>query len=113
MRHVEPHGGIVRSVTRFLIERAHGRASSYDVSDIGANIVARWQSMHDLYKIGATSLVNVGVPLAAGCGPVAAAPAARTLTAATATILNTRAKRIGLPFAVFAAPTVDEPADSG
>ena len=44
----DPHGGIVRSVTRRLIERTHGRASSYDVSDIGANIVARWHSMHDL-----------------------------------------------------------------
>ena len=44
----EPHGGIVRCVTRCLIERSHGRASSYDVSDIGANIVARWHSMQDL-----------------------------------------------------------------
>src|SRR5215467_11475763 len=44
----DPHGGIVRSVIRFLIERSHGRASSYDVSDIGANIVARWHSIHDL-----------------------------------------------------------------
>src|SRR5262245_59400722 len=44
----EPHGGIVRAETRCLIERSHGRASSYDVNDIGANIVARWHSMQDL-----------------------------------------------------------------
>jgi hypothetical protein len=43
-----PHGGIVLAITRCLIERSHGRASSNDVSDIGANIVARWHSMHDL-----------------------------------------------------------------
>src|SRR5262245_34144999 len=61
----EPHGGIVFAETRCLIDRSHGRASSYVVSDIGANIVARWHSTHDLYKIGATSLVNVGVVLSA------------------------------------------------
>src|SRR6476646_1004712 len=44
----EPHGGIVCAVTRCLIERSHGRASSYDVNENGANIVARWHSMHDL-----------------------------------------------------------------
>ena len=30
------HGGISRFVTRVLIERAHGRTSSNDSSDIGA-----------------------------------------------------------------------------
>ena len=44
----DPQGGIVFAETRCLIERSHGRASSYEVSDIGANIVARWHSMHDL-----------------------------------------------------------------
>ena len=44
----EPQGGIVLSVTRRRMERTHGRASSNDVSDIGANIVVRWHSMHDL-----------------------------------------------------------------
>ena len=44
----DPHGGIVFSVTRRLIERSHGRASSNNVSDIGANIVGRWHSMHGL-----------------------------------------------------------------
>ena len=34
-----PHGGMVRVETRCLIDRAHGRASSYFTSDIGANIV--------------------------------------------------------------------------
>src|SRR5262245_23425917 len=37
----DPHGGIVRAVTRVLIARSHGRASSYDVNENGANIVAR------------------------------------------------------------------------
>jgi hypothetical protein len=44
----DPQGGMVRAVTRVLIARRYGRASSYVVSDIGANIVARWHSMHDL-----------------------------------------------------------------
>jgi len=30
------HGGIWRVSTRFLIDRAHGRVSSYVMSDIGA-----------------------------------------------------------------------------
>jgi hypothetical protein len=44
----EPHGGIVRAWTRCLIARSHGRASSYDVNENGANIDARWHSMQDL-----------------------------------------------------------------
>ena len=39
-----PHGGIARETTRCLIDFAQGRASSYDISDIGANIVGRWHS---------------------------------------------------------------------
>jgi hypothetical protein len=42
-----------------LIARAYGRASSYVMSDIGANIVGRWHSAQLLYMIGATSLVKV------------------------------------------------------
>ncbi|MND00672.1 hypothetical protein D3C83_193700 [compost metagenome] len=36
-----PQGGMVRAATRVRIARAHGRASSYFTSDIGANIVGR------------------------------------------------------------------------
>src|SRR6185369_16235159 len=54
-----PHGGIVRAVTRCLMARAHGRASSKVINDIGANIVGRWHSTQLLYRIGATSLVKV------------------------------------------------------
>ena len=39
--------------------RAHGRASSNVINDIGANIVGRWHSTQLLYRIGATSLVKV------------------------------------------------------
>src|SRR5471032_201142 len=53
------HGGICRASTRCLIERAHGRASSYVSSDIGAMEPGRWQFWQDFWKIGATSLVNV------------------------------------------------------
>jgi hypothetical protein len=58
-----PHGGIAPETTRCLIDRAHGRASSNVVSDIGANIVGRWHSTQLLLKIGATSFVNVGAAL--------------------------------------------------
>src|SRR5687768_9520987 len=41
-----PQGGMVRVATRLRIDFAHGRASSYLISDIGANIVGRWHSTH-------------------------------------------------------------------
>ena len=55
-----PQGGISRATTLVLIAFAHGRASSYDSSDIGATSPGRWQFAHLLYMIGATSLANVG-----------------------------------------------------
>src|SRR5918993_5493170 len=61
-----PHGGISRATTLALIALAHGRASSYDSSDIGATSPGRWQFAHLLYMIGATSLANVGTAGAAG-----------------------------------------------
>ena len=61
-----PHGGISRATTLVLIAFAHGRASSYDSSDIGATSPGRWQFAHLLYMIGATSLANVGAACAAG-----------------------------------------------
>src|SRR5262245_15355481 len=42
------HGGISRFVTRLLIDCAHGRASLYVSSDIGAISSGRWQRTHDL-----------------------------------------------------------------
>ena len=61
-----PQGGISRDTTFALIALAHGRASSYDSSDIGATSPGRWQLAHFLYMIGATSLANVGAPAEAG-----------------------------------------------
>ena len=37
------HGGISRETTFALMARAHGRASRYDSSDIGATWFGRWQ----------------------------------------------------------------------
>ncbi len=53
------HGGIWRVATRSLIDRAHGRASWYVTSDIGAIEPGSWHDWHLAWKIGATSLVNV------------------------------------------------------
>src|SRR6516225_1169598 len=55
------HGGICRVETRARIDRAHGRTSSYVMSDIGAMEFGRWQTSHFRWQIGATSRVNVGV----------------------------------------------------
>src|SRR3954451_19191687 len=61
------HGGIWRDATRVLMARAHGRASSYVISDIGAIEFGRWQASHFSWKMGATSLVNVTSPVPAAC----------------------------------------------
>src|SRR5262245_15004099 len=55
------HGGIWRSETRALIERAQGRASSKVVSGIGAIESTLWQASHFSWKMGAMSFVNVGL----------------------------------------------------
>src|SRR6201996_1788504 len=81
-----PHGGIARDTTLVLMARAHGRASSNVVSDIGANIVGRWHSTQLLLKIGATSLLNVGVGLASA----ARAADGRTIRAARMRFLMAR-----------------------
>src|SRR5262249_13775955 len=54
-------GGIWCSMTRVLIERAHGRVSANVISDIGAIEFGRWHASHLSWKIGAMSLVKVGV----------------------------------------------------
>src|SRR4051794_10194826 len=73
------HGGICRSVTRALIERAHGRASAKVISDIGAIELGRWQASHLSWKIGAMSLVKVGV-FAVSAAAAAAGTASAVLT---------------------------------
>src|SRR5207247_10109027 len=57
------HGGITPRCgpidVRCLIDRAHGRTSSYVTSDIGATPSGRWQFWQLRCRIGAISLVNV------------------------------------------------------
>jgi hypothetical protein len=48
-----------------LIDRAHGRDSSNETSDIGAIESGRWHASHLFWKIGAMSLVKVGACAAA------------------------------------------------
>src|SRR6266446_9008133 len=55
-------GGISRLDTLILIDVAHGRASSYVMSDIGAMDPGWWQFWHERWRIGATSLVKVTCP---------------------------------------------------
>jgi len=47
-------------VTRAAIAFAQGRASLKDTRGIGPISPARWQFVQFLYRMGATSLVNVG-----------------------------------------------------
>src|SRR5262245_38300151 len=79
-----PHGGISRDDTRCLIDLAHGRASSYVKSDMGATEPGRWQFWQERCRMGATSLANVTCPgLAAGCCAPSDALAARAIAAVT------------------------------
>jgi hypothetical protein len=76
------HGGISRNDTRVLIARAHGRTSSYVISDIGAISPGRWHLTQDRCRIGATSFVNVSV-LSPKDGCCVAAMSGQATTAAT------------------------------
>src|SRR4051794_36657019 len=72
------HGGIWCDSTRVLIERAQGRDSSNVTRDIGAIDSGRWQASHFSWKIGAMSLVKVGLAgTAADETAGASAPAAK------------------------------------
>src|SRR6476469_7001835 len=84
-----PQGGISRATTLVLIALAHGRASSYDNSDIGATSPGRWQLAHLLNMIGATSFANVGAAACAGVGDCAVPVS----DASTATPTTTNASR--------------------
>src|SRR5207247_9165700 len=47
------HGGISRLATRWRIERAHGRTSSYETSDLGADVPGWRQDWQLFWKTGA------------------------------------------------------------
>src|SRR5476651_511956 len=89
------HGGICRSLTRALIDLAHGRASAKVMSDIGAIESGRWHASHFSRKIGAISLENVGV-----FGASAAAAIAGT-SSATPTTQCVSCLMFVLPLAIF------------
>src|SRR6476661_3066453 len=55
------HGGIVPPFTFCAIARAHGRASLKVSSDIGAISPGRWHVVQFANRIGATSLLYVGL----------------------------------------------------
>src|SRR5262249_22262496 len=65
------HGGMTPACgpmpVRCLIARAHGRASSYVCSDIGATPFGRWQFSQLRWRIGAMSFVNVTSSLGVAC----------------------------------------------
>ena len=48
------HGGISRASTFALMARAHGRASRYESSDIGATWFGRWQFAQLSSRMGPT-----------------------------------------------------------
>src|SRR5688572_10187086 len=90
------HGGIVRDATCVRIDLAHGRASWYVRSDIGAIDPGRWQAWHFSWKMGATSLAKVGFS-----GPAAAAgrgAAASTARASVAKLTLWSNLIVALPF---------------
>src|SRR5262249_29455376 len=86
------HGGIWCSLTLALIDRAHGRVSAKVISDIGAIELGRWHASHLSWKIGATSLVKVGVLGASAAAAVPATPSAA---------LSTHAPKVLRAFADF------------
>src|SRR5436853_6984471 len=45
------HGGICFACVLVLIDRAHGLASSYEISDIGATSPGRWQVWQLFWRI--------------------------------------------------------------
>ncbi len=52
-------GGIWRVITRWRMDLAQGRVSSYVTSDMGAMEPGRWHSWQRAWKMGAMSLVKV------------------------------------------------------
>ena len=82
------HGGITPArgpmPVRALIERAHGRASSYVMSGIGPAPFGRWQFWQLRCRIGAMSFAKVTWAAAAGCCAAATAGSSATTQAAIA-----------------------------
>src|SRR6185503_8252016 len=89
------HGGIWRVPTREAIDFAHGRASSYVASAMGAMPSARWHDSHFAWKIGATSLVYVTVFV----GSAASETPATKRVAPTVTA-HRPSQLVGLPYIV-------------
>ena len=82
-------GGISRASTFRLIDRDHGRTSSYVTSDIGAIAPGRWQLWQLRCRIGSTSFVKVTSPPApAACAGADAAPASSSPATAFPSIRN-------------------------
>src|SRR5439155_11055614 len=73
------HGGISRFMVLFLMARAHGRTSLYDIKDIGAIWFGRWHRTQLSKTMGATSLLNVGVAAVWALIPPPAARASTTI----------------------------------
>ena len=73
--------GLSRSPVRYLMARAQGLTSSYEMSDMGASACGRWHFWQLRCRIGAMSLLNVGSSgaawAAATCGAAATTSAAR------------------------------------
>ena len=62
--------GLSRSPVRYLMARAQGRTSSYEMSDIGAREFGRWHFWQLRCRRGAISRLNVG---SSGTSPADAA----------------------------------------
>ena len=82
------HGGISRETTRSLMDRAQGRASAYSMRAIGAMLSGRWQVTQFSYRMGATSLANVGA--ASGAWASASPPPTPNATARTTAEMRIR-----------------------
>src|SRR5580658_930224 len=65
------HGGIFLVTTATFMALAHGRASWYVISDIGATSPGRWQPWQFFCRMGRTSLLNVGELAAMAATPIA------------------------------------------
>src|SRR5687768_9703022 len=85
------HGGMVPSATRAPTARAHGRTSLYVISDIGAISPGRWQLVQLANRIGATSLLYVGV-CCADAVETADKAAAQTSAGTTRRVIKTSPK---------------------
>src|SRR5438067_6062581 len=82
--------GLSRRAVLIFIAFAHGRASSYVRSDIGATDPGRWQPWQLRCRIGATSFVKVTsrVPFTGACATICAAEHTRAAARTDAATVN-------------------------